>query len=146
MLCCKRWDEDKGRAEATAMGFDVLVLQSYLRSSLQGVSCVWGTSTNREGALNARLGWSDDSGILSVWMEPAKTGLSGACFMNAFWILAGLSKCWWVLLSHSLGSFLLKGSAHALQGCKDVSDSSCWEAQEKGRWTEPFFCLQTPAC
>lgn len=31
--------------------------------------------------------------------------------------------------------------------CKDaLSDSSCWEAQEKGRCREPFFCHQTPAC
>lgn len=75
MLCCKSWDKGKGRAEARAMGSDVLALQSCLRSSLQGVSLVWGASASREVLPNAKLGWSDDIGILGVWMEPAKTGL-----------------------------------------------------------------------
>lgn len=54
--CCKRWDEGNGRAEATAMGFDVLILQRYLRSSLRAVSHAWGASANREVLPNARLG------------------------------------------------------------------------------------------
>lgn len=91
MSCCKRWDEGNGRAEATAMGFDVLILQRYLRSSLRAVSHAWGASANREVLPNARVGWSDDIGALSVWMEPAKAGLSGACSVCAFCFLAGLS-------------------------------------------------------
>lgn len=129
------------------MGFDVLVLQSYLRSSLQG-------SPVREGRVQTGrfFQMQDWAGMMILvylvyrWSQP-RQGSSGACFMCAFCFLAVLSKCWWVplglYLSHPLGSFLLKGSAHALQGC---GRQQLLLGSGGGEGDGAFWCHQTPAC
>lgn len=96
----------------------------------------WGASASREVLPNAKLGWSDDIGILSVWMEPAKTALKW-CMLYMSFLLS--SRAFQKLVGPPVP---LPEPLFALQRYKDVSDSHHWEAQEKGWGMELFFCHQ----